>query len=120
VKVLTVAWGTVAALSIIVMALVDVLKHGFDRGTRWPGWVWALTALIVGVAVAVIWRIDAIQAAPPQTSLQGLSGEVLTGILACGGASIAHGATGGLYAAKDRLQNGNGAERGSEAPSKPV
>lgn len=77
----------VGPLSILVTKLVDVLRNAFDEDDTVPKEWWNLAALGFGLAVALIFQLNALASMlPHDTVIQNWSGVVLTG-LAIGGSS---------------------------------
>jgi hypothetical protein len=90
--VLLLAYGAVVTKS------TDFVRNVIDKGDTFPKWVWNVAALVIAVAYAVGWQLDASAAilalipamAKNATALTGFPGEVLTGLLAFGAAGFLH------------------------------
>lgn len=80
-----VAVATVFAM--VVTKTVDLIRNLFDKEAQLPGWVWNLSALGLGVAMALVWQINMLDNYSDENSIvQGVTGRILTGI-AIGGTS---------------------------------
>jgi hypothetical protein len=88
----------------VVTKTVDLVRNLLDKDDSWPKWSWNVAAFAVGVAYALGWQLDAsasIAALVPALAehaarLEGVAGQVLTGLLA-------GGAAGGLHEVFDAL-----------------
>jgi uncharacterized membrane protein YdcZ (DUF606 family) len=74
-----------ALLAAIVTKLVDLVRK-FDTRDSWPKATWILLSLAFGVAIALIWQVDGLAelGVHPTDRLQGVSGQILTGLLVGG------------------------------------
>ena len=74
-----------ALLARVVTKLVDLVRK-FDPKDTAPKWIWLLLSIAFGVAIALIWQVDAfVEMNVSSTSrLQGISGQILTGVLVGG------------------------------------
>jgi hypothetical protein len=87
-----------AGYGAVVTKSVDLARNLFDGTDSAPPWVWNVAAFAVGVAYALGWQLDAsasILALVPALAenserLQGVAGQVLTGLLAGGAAGGMH------------------------------
>lgn len=84
-------------LAVGVTKGVDLLRNLFDQQDRAPSWVWNVAAFGVGVALCVGWRfnpvaglIDAIPATEGTSTLTGVAGQVLSGLILGGMAGFWH------------------------------
>jgi hypothetical protein len=80
--------GTVLSatlLAAIVTKLVDLVRK-FDTGDTWPKSIWIVLSMVFGILIALIWQVDALAELGVSASsrLQGVAGQVLTGILVGG------------------------------------
>lgn len=82
----------------VVTKTVDLIRNLVDKADTFPKWVWNVAAFAVGVAYALGWSVNLAPAvvglvpalAGHTSSLQGTSGELLTGVLAGGFAGFLH------------------------------
>jgi len=87
-----------AALSLTVTKSVDLARNLFDGNATAPPVTWNVVALVIGVAYCLGWQIDLSAQvlslvpalAPHSARLAGVTGQVLTGFLAGGGAGFFH------------------------------
>jgi hypothetical protein len=77
--------ATATLFAMLVTKTVDLVRNAIDPQARLPKLVWNLTALGLGVAAALIWKINMLDNYST-TAIQGFSGQFFTG-LAIGGAS---------------------------------
>lgn len=84
--------ATIAFFALIVTKITDTIRNGFDPSAKAPKVVWNTIAFAIGVGVCLIWHINILTVAnvPPSTAVQGLGGEILTGILFGSGSSAWH------------------------------
>jgi hypothetical protein len=71
--------SAVTILPVIVTKLVDTLRNAVDPDAKVYKVWWNIAALAIGIALAIIFKINAI-ASISSTPLQGITGQVLTGI----------------------------------------
>lgn len=85
-----------ALLSAGVTKVVDLLRNLFDKTDKFPKWVWNIVAFVVGIATAVGWNqnltaeVAALIPAVEGMKVEGVPGEVLTGIAMGGFAGFWH------------------------------
>jgi hypothetical protein len=67
---------------VVVTKTVDVLRNTFDTTPpRLPKWTWNLVAFGLGIALALIWEINMLDNWSDKDSMvQGITGQILTGI----------------------------------------
>lgn len=83
-----VAVATVFA--VIVTKAVDMIRNMFDNPDL-PKWLWNVTALGLGIAMALAWQINMLDNYSDDDSIvQGIFGRVLTGIAIAGTSSGYH------------------------------
>jgi hypothetical protein len=93
--------GVLAAIIILGAAVtksVDLVRNAVDKDATMPPVTWNILAFVVGVAYCVGWQIDMTPAiislipslADQSSRLSGVSGQVLTGMLAGGASGFAH------------------------------
>ena len=70
---------TATILPIIVTKLVDALRNALDPNAKVYKVWWNVAALAIGIALAVIFKLNSI-ASISSTPLQGIAGEILTGM----------------------------------------
>jgi hypothetical protein len=71
----------------VVTKLVDVFRNALDKNDDLPGWAWNLVAFGLGIGMALIWEINMLDNySAEDSSVQGFTGRLLTGI-AIGGVS---------------------------------
>jgi hypothetical protein len=73
----------------VVTKAVDMLRNLFDPDGRAPKWVWNAVSFALGIAVALIWKINLLDNFGT-TGINGVSGQVLTGLAIAGSASGYH------------------------------
>jgi hypothetical protein len=104
--VLLLAYGAVVTKS------TDFIRNIFDKGDTAPKWVWNVVPLVLAVAYAIGWGLDASAAilalvpalADNADALTGLPGQILTGLLAFGAAGFLHEAFDALSGVATRAQ----------------
>jgi hypothetical protein len=90
--------ATFTVLGATVTKVTDFIRNVFDKGDTWPKWSWNVVPLVAGVAMCVGWQIDqssSLIALVPALArnadrLQGVAGQVLTGLLLGGFAGFLH------------------------------
>jgi len=90
--------ATLTALSLMVTKGVDFLRNMLDEGDSYPKYVWNAAAFGVGIAYCVGWQVDVsasvialVPALAEQSSrLEGVAGQVLTGLIIGGFAGFFH------------------------------
>ena len=80
--------GTVVSttlLAAIVTKLVDLVRK-LDTNDSAPKYVWILVSMAFGIVIALIWQVDALAelGVAPSGRLQGVAGQILTGLLVGG------------------------------------
>lgn len=66
---------------VVVTKTVDVLRNTFDPNGKLPKWLWNLSAFGLGIAMALIWEINMLDNWSDKDSMvQGITGQILTGI----------------------------------------
>jgi hypothetical protein len=88
----------ISVLSLAVTKSVDFVRNAFDKAGTAPKWVWNVAALAIGVGYCVGWQLDITEAilskipalADDADRLAGLPGQILSGLLAGGGAGFWH------------------------------
>jgi len=91
--------GLIAAMSLTVSQIVAFGRRAFDSQGKLAGsWVWNVVALVVGLAFALGWQLNAAIAlvglvpalAEHATAVSGVSGQILTGFIIGMGAGFWH------------------------------
>jgi hypothetical protein len=89
--------GTLGALSLTVTKIVDFARNAFDKEDTFPYWTWNVVALAVGLAFALGWQLNLagqaaalVPALAGTGRLDGIAGQVLTGLLIGGGSGFFH------------------------------
>jgi uncharacterized membrane protein YdcZ (DUF606 family) len=74
-----------ALLAVIVTKLVDLARK-FDPDNKAPKMIWIALSMVFGLAIALIWQVDGLAelGVTSTTRLQGVSGQILTGLLVGG------------------------------------
>jgi flagellar biosynthesis protein FliR len=74
--------ATATVFAIVVTKSVDMIRNMFDTSPpRVPKQVWNALALGLGIATALIWRINILDNySSPTSFVQGVSGQILTGL----------------------------------------
>ncbi len=90
--------ATVGALSLTVTKVVDFFRNLLDKQDTWPKWSWNVASLLAGLALTVGWQINVahsivslVPALAGSTALvDGLAGEILSGVVVGLGAGFFH------------------------------
>ena len=82
-------WALVLLFSVLVEAIVQVVKGWVPGTAEVPGWVWPVTAAALGVAMCVTAGVDALSLLGVDMSVPFI-GQALTGALVSRGASFLH------------------------------
>lgn len=94
---MTALLAAIAAGAAIVTATINIVRGWVDPDHAWPNWALDLSALAIGVGYALGWQIDvsgqAFLLVPAlarnSARLQGVAGQVLTGLAFGAGATFA-------------------------------
>jgi hypothetical protein len=77
----------VGPLAIGVTKAVDLIRNVADKNDTWPKWSWNVAAFVLGAGVAVGWGYNLVAAVAHQipalstsSSLDGVAGQLLTGV----------------------------------------
>jgi hypothetical protein len=73
----------------VVTKAVDMLRNMFDKEGKAPKWVWNVVSFALGITVALIWKINLLDNFGT-TGINGVSGQVFTGLAIAGSASGYH------------------------------
>lgn len=80
----------VTAVGLMVTKLVDTVRNAVgDTGDK-PKALWNVLAIVLGIVVCVLWRVDAFEALEAGTRVGGVPGEVFTGFVVAGVSSGWH------------------------------
>lgn len=79
----------IAALSLTVTKVVDLIRNAFDKNDTAPKWFWNVAALVVGLAFALGWQLNVVVAlvglvpalVGHASAVTGVSGQALSGII---------------------------------------
>jgi hypothetical protein len=88
--------GVIGALSLGVTKVVDFLRNVLDKADTYPKYVWNIVAFVVGIAFAVGWhqniteQLTALVPALADVQVDGVPGEIITGIVIGGFAGFWH------------------------------
>jgi hypothetical protein len=113
-------FGT-ALLAVIVTKLVDLVRK-FDSGGKWPKWIWIVLSLAFGVGIALIWQVDALGeiGVTASSRLQGVVGQILTGLLVGGFGSAWHELFDALSSSAKKSRAAAAKDAGTPAAAKNV
>ncbi len=75
--------------AMLVEALVQVIKGFVPNGISTPHWLWPLVSTVLGVALCVLARVDAVGALGLPLASP-FVGEVITGVLISRGSNFEH------------------------------
>ena len=88
-------------LAVTVAMLVEIVRRAVDpESARVPKVVWPVLSLALGVALALVWEINAMAEFGDTTQAQGTLGQVLTGLAIGGFASAGWHEVKGLLSTK--------------------
>jgi hypothetical protein len=73
----------------IVTKAVDLLRNLLDKDGTWPKWIWNAVAFGLGMAVALVWKINLLDNFGAH-GINGFSGQLMTGLAIAGSASGYH------------------------------
>lgn len=92
-----VAWlALVTGAAATVTKVVDLIRNAIDRTDRFPAVTWNIVAFAVGVGFAIGWQLDLTASlldlvpALRGANLEGLPGQILTGLIMGGAAGFWH------------------------------
>jgi len=84
-------------LALLVTKAVDLARNLFDKADSAPKWVWNVVAFIVGLVICLGWQFnyvtalaDAVPALSGSTTLDGVAGQIITGLSVGAMASFWH------------------------------
>ena len=82
--------ATATVFAMVVTKTVDLIRNlSGTPGAKAPKWVWNAVALALGIAAALIWKINLLDNYG-STGIQGFSGQFFTGLAMAGVASGWH------------------------------
>ena len=80
-----------------ITKIVDIVRGVLDKEDKWPGWVWIVVALIVAIGLSLAFQINIVggffkelPAFANSDALDGVWGQVLTGLGLAGASSYWH------------------------------
>lgn len=79
--------ASLMALSLTVTKVVDFFRNVLDKQNTWPKFTWNIVALVAGLAICLGWQLDLTGAilklipALANSTLAGVSGQILTGLV---------------------------------------
>jgi hypothetical protein len=111
-----VAAATVFA--ILATKLVDMLRNMFDAKAERPKWLWNAVALVLGVGMALLWKIDLLDNYS-STHVQWWAGRLLTGLAIGGTASGYHELFDSLSSSAKKLKASGQADQAKVAAKTP-
>jgi hypothetical protein len=109
--------ATATVFAMLVTKTVDLLRNTLDPKAKFPKLVWNVAALALGVAAALIWKINMLDNYST-TAIQGFSGQFFSGLAMGGVASGWHELFDVLSGTAKRAKFG-GAPDGGGPPGSP-
>ena len=105
----------IAVLGIVITKIVDAFRKFDDardsKGkAKLPKLTWIVLSWAIGIAICLVWQIDALQGLGASSRLSGVGGQVLTGFLTGAGGS-------GWHEVLDNLSAGAKAKRPAGTPA---
>lgn len=92
-----VAWlALITGAAATVTKVVDLIRNAIDREDKLPAVTWNIVAFAVGVGFAIGWQVDLTASladlvpALKGARLDGIAGQILTGLIAGGAAGFWH------------------------------
>lgn len=90
--------ASLTVLGATVTKVTDFVRNFLDKDDSWPKWAWNVVPIAVGLVFALGWQVDLsaplIALVPAlaehATRLEGVAGQVLTGLLLGGFAGFLH------------------------------
>jgi hypothetical protein len=89
--VITELLATTAGIGAVVTLAVDQIRNALgDRG-HLPKWLWPAASAAVGIGTSLLFQINTVGSMFPKVPrLTGLTGQVITGLIAAGGGKYGH------------------------------
>ena len=82
-------WALVFLFGILVEAIIQVIKTGVPDTIITPGWLWPVVSSVIGVAMCVAARVDALMALGVEITVP-FVGQTITGLLVSRGSKFLH------------------------------
>jgi len=83
------AWALILLFGILVEAIVQVFKAAVPDTVVTPGWLWPVVSSVIGVAMCVTARVDALSALGVEITVP-VIGRAITGLLVSRGSNFLH------------------------------
>lgn len=103
--------ASLAALSLLVTKTVDLIRNFIDADGNAPKWLWNVAAFAVGVAYCLGWQVNitatvfGLVPALANSRLDGVAGQILSGIALGGLSGFAHELLDALSGIAERLHS---------------
>ena len=85
-------WSLVFLFGVLVQAVVQVCKGFIPDAATVPAWLWPVVSAVIGIAMCVTARVDALSALEVDISVPYI-GQAVTGLLVSRGSNFLHAAT---------------------------